>query len=298
MRVLVTGAGGFLGRRTIHRLCVEGHDVFAVYRPGSSPPPVRHQLAVDLASGNLTGLPDRMDAIIHLAQSIRYREFPAAAVDMLRVNVDSSLLLLDYARQAGAEIFILASSGSVCEPYDHGMGEDVVLRPSSLYGASKAAAEMFLAAYAPSLRTLALRLWVPYGPGQRDRLIPNLIESIRAGRAVTINGERGLVCTPTHVDDIAACIADGLTRPWSGVLNVAGPETIDLMALCEMIGIRLGRVPEFLHNRAGPAPILVPDRGLIGRLWSDHVFVPLQRGIDMMASFENPELPAPSMCRH
>ena len=70
-----------------------------------------------------THLPSHIDGVLHLAQSHAYRDFPAGAVDMFRVNVASTASLLEYARRAGASRFYLASTGSVYEPYTRGMAE-------------------------------------------------------------------------------------------------------------------------------------------------------------------------------
>uniref|UniRef100_UPI0037480321 NAD-dependent epimerase/dehydratase family protein n=1 Tax=Escherichia coli TaxID=562 RepID=UPI0037480321 len=71
-------------------------------------------LDVNLSEGLDTAkLPRRMDAILHLAQSDRYREFPAGAPDVFRFNVDVPAQLMLWAKTAGVSRAVFASTGTV-----------------------------------------------------------------------------------------------------------------------------------------------------------------------------------------
>src|SRR5688572_5526353 len=140
MRVLVTGASGFIGRRVCARLS-SGHEVFAVVR-GSDAPVGCVGVSSNLATAFSTRTwPDRVDAVVHLAQSSRHREFPEGAADMTAINVAATASLVEYARVAGAATFILASTGNVYTPGSATASEDDAIAPRTFYAASKAAAE-------------------------------------------------------------------------------------------------------------------------------------------------------------
>ena len=124
--VLVTGGTGLLGSRVLARL-TEHHDVVAVARcPPQASRGVRW-VTHDLSRPTLPpDLPHHVDAVVHLAQSREFREFPSRAGDIYAINVASTALLLAWALEAGARRFILASTGGV---YGTGSGAHVEDEP-------------------------------------------------------------------------------------------------------------------------------------------------------------------------
>src|ERR1700736_2966542 len=110
MKVLVTGGGSFLATALLPRL-VEDHEVLAVHSPGSVPSSIGgvDWLELDLAAPLPQTLPASIDAVVHLAQSRRYREFPEGAVDMYEINTAATVRLLDYTLRAGGQRFTYAS---------------------------------------------------------------------------------------------------------------------------------------------------------------------------------------------
>src|SRR2546421_12675284 len=118
MRVLVTGASGFIGSRFVHRLTEEGHDVFCVRRDGAGRSTSGTDVFWVLEDPVIPrDLPDRIDAVAHLAQARHYRNFPDEAPEMLRVNVNATAALLEHGRQGRASELCLLSGGPVCQPY-------------------------------------------------------------------------------------------------------------------------------------------------------------------------------------
>jgi UDP-glucose 4-epimerase len=247
VRVLVTGATGFVGGSIIRALVRKGHDAIAAVR--------RHDVGVrdcesvvwDIGQARRPSpLPPKIDAIVHAAQSRNYRAFPADADEMLRVNVAGACALLDYAVDAGVSRFCLLSSGTVYEPYGGGLHEEAALSPTSFLGATKLAAEVLARPYASDVALSILRLFFPYGPGQRDRLIPDIVDRVRSGRAVQLSADGdGLRIVPTYVEDIAEVTVAAVVEGWSGTMNVAAPWATTLRELAELIGTNVGRRPIF-----------------------------------------------------
>ena len=263
MTVLLTGATGFIGRHVLELL--DDQKVVAIAR--REPPAVLAGHATwvrqDLAAGlDRAALPERVDVVVHLAQSERYREFPGGAADVVAVNVAAAAALADYAQAAGARRFVLCSSGGVYGVRRGPAHEDDPPAPASFYQASKHAAEVLLAPYAQLLRTVVLRPFFVYGAGQRGMLVAGLAKRVLAGETVTIDGEPGLRINPIHVSDAARAIvaAIGADAP-AGVVNVAGAETVTLTQIVTELGAAAGVEPQIAYAGEGPPAQLLGDNG-------------------------------------
>jgi UDP-glucose 4-epimerase len=282
-RIVITGASGFIGRHVCARMA-DGNEVFAVVR-GSAVPAGCIPVRADLAAGFSTdGWPDRVDAVVHLAQSARHREFPGGAADMTAINVTATASLVDYAHRAGASSFIFASTGNVYTPGPQPVAEDDPIAPANFYAASKAAAECLLRPYRELLRVCVLRLFYPYGPGQEGRLIPSLVERVRDGRPVSLAGVHdGLVLTPTFVDDIAGVIAAAAAdRRFEGVFNVSSPETMTLRDVGAAMAKVLGREARFENTGGAEPPRLVPNLERLASVYPLAGFTPFEAGLSRM----------------
>jgi nucleoside-diphosphate-sugar epimerase len=234
MRVLVTGATGFVGRRMLETN-EGGHELVALARTRGAELPgvewVEHDLTRPLSPARL---PEHVDAVIHLAQSSRYREFPAGARDVFEVNTRSTFELLEYARRAGARSFVFASTGGVYRPRREPLLETDPVAPSSFYFGSKYAGELLVESYGEFFAAVILRPFAVYGPGQERMLVPTLVERVTSGEAVTIQGNPGLRINPIYVDDAVRVLEAALSG--AGVFNVAGDEAVTLTELVELIG--------------------------------------------------------------
>lgn len=268
-RILVTGAGGLLGS-TLVPLLGESADVIAAGR-------AMLDLSRPIAP---TALPVGTDAVVYLAQSRRFRDFPEAADDIFQVNVANAVALADQARRAGARHFVYASTGGVSAPSDAPLTEQSPLaEPMGYYPASKRAAELLLLPFAADMTVVILRFFFIYGPAQpREMLIPRLVDSVRDGRPVNLQGQDGMRLNPIHVDDAARATAAALTLSHSATINVAGPQALSLRALCETIGGGVGRPPQFAVDAVARPGHLVADTtqmdALLGapvRKFGDHV---------------------------
>lgn len=259
MTVVVTGGTGLLGYGVLERLAGTD-DVVALHRPGSEPPviPGVEWVAQDLTATLGGRLPGRVDAVLHVAQSRHHRTFPDGAVDVFDVNVGSTVRLLDYCRRAGGSAFVQASSGAVYRPGPVALSERDDPDPPSFYGHSKLAAEQAALAFGGLFAVSVLRLFFVYGARQDGgAFLPGVRARILDGVPVRLSGPDGLRCNPIHVDDAAAAVQAAWTTGFSGVVNVAGPETVSLRSIAETLGGLLDREPRFEH--AGAAGDLVAD---------------------------------------
>jgi UDP-glucose 4-epimerase len=274
MRILVTGANGHLGLRAIEKLGID-NEVYAVVRaiPGTARCNVTYH-AIDLSSDWSTKvLPDRIDAVIHLAQSRNYREFPQQAIEIFNVNLASTAKLLDYASRAGAKRFVLASTGGLHRPsasvIDESSAVDPPKGPLEYYFRSKQAAELLARTYNSSMDVIVLRPFFIYGPGQSpDKLIARLLTSIRDGQPIKLAGRDGLVINPVFVDDVVEVLLAILGAPGSRTLVVAGPDALSMRAIAEAIGSQVGNTPIFEQTEGDKSKLVANHRAvetLLGR---------------------------------
>ncbi len=260
MTILLTGGTGFLGSALLEPLSARD-DVVAVHRP-AVPPPASDRvkwIAQDLAGPLVAELPDRIDAIVHLAQSRRYREFPDTALDIFDLNVAAAVRLFDYARRAGARSFVLASSGAVYAPGPEPLRETDELAPSNLYATCKLAAEQTAVHFGDFFDVAILRYFFIYGPGQREMFIPGIINRVTNGMPVSLSSDAGIRVNPVFVDDAVVATLAALDSSGVTPYNVAGPDVISLREMASAIGEIVGAEPEFAQGT--PAPDLIADTG-------------------------------------
>lgn len=207
MRILVTGAGGFVGRHLVPVLLAAGHEVACLTRhPGDLP-----EAWNDLPSGRveptgqgIRGLcaEFRPEVVVHLAALyITEHRFEDIA-PLLEANLLLGAHLLDAMRESGCGAMVWAGTS-----WQHHQGADY--RPVNLYAASKQAFSTLAEYYldATGLRLLELHLYDSYGEDDpRPRLLKLLQASASKGEPLAMSpGEQRLHLL--HVEDLAAAFA-------------------------------------------------------------------------------------------
>jgi nucleoside-diphosphate-sugar epimerase len=243
MRVLVTGATGFVAAHLIPRLAADGHEVLALGHDAERIPDDAEPLVVDLTQPFEPGSLPAADAIVHLAQA--NVPFPDGAQELFAVNAASTLGLLEHARTSGARRFVFTSSASVYGFGDRPFVEDDEPGATDFYSLTKRTAERLVEAYREHVGTTVLRLVAPYGPGQRARLIPALVQRVRDGRPVTLDDGGRPRMSPIFVDDVVEVIVRALGSDGHQLVNVAGDELVSIGDLATLIGSAVGREPVF-----------------------------------------------------
>lgn len=265
MKVLVTGATGLLGRHLVPELSQRA-EVIAVARrePGPGESEAAQFVHQDLTEPlEERRLPDRIDAVIHLAQSERYRDFPAGAEDLFEVNVHSTFRLLDWARRAGASRFVLASTGGLYAPRSEPVDESAPLDPIAPYFRSKRIAELLLDDFAGFMHGIVLRFFFVYGPGKGTTLIPRLAQRILAGDEIMIEGDPGLRINPIFVADAARAVEAAAWLDEPATVNVAGGEIVSTGELALRLGRALGREPSLRFSGEAQSEGLIADIGVL-----------------------------------
>ena len=171
MRVLVTGASGFVGGHLVDHLTAVGDEVVESEAEITEP----EALAADFEGVS-------PDAVYHLAAQADVKASFAEPAATVRVNVEGTLNVLEAARRAGARRVLVVSSADVygrVDPSALPVGETVPMRPVTPYGASKAAAEMICvqAGLGHGLEVVRARAFNHLGPGQSDRFVASALAS-------------------------------------------------------------------------------------------------------------------------
>lgn len=256
MKLILTGATGFIGRHLVSRLSAH-HEVFALVRElrRLAPAEAISAIEIDLARPfEVKVLPPAIDVIIHLAQA--NVPFPDDANELFAVNTIATQQLLDYARRAGARQFILASTGDVYGRR-HGLTKETdPAQPSGYYAVTKHAAELLVRAYSSYLNPCIMRLYQPYGPGQSNRLIPKLAERIRQRLAVSLHKDDRPRVTPVYVSDVTRAIGCAIDSCYGGTVNIAGDGVVSMRELAAEIGRALETVPAFEETSEQSADLM------------------------------------------
>lgn len=263
-RCLITGSTGLIGRELMNLLREDWERYALVRNTSDAVSDGIHYIKCDLASDwNVKGFPESVDAVIHLAQSEHFREFPKHAESIFRVNTASTLHLLEYARQAQAKTFVLASSGGIYGHGDEGFKEDQAIAAKGdlgFYLGTKLCVEVLAENYSPFMNIIILRFFFVYGPGQRSRLlIPRLVKAVKEERPIILHGKDGLKMNPTYVSDAASAVCHSLELKESQKINIGGPEILSLRQVGQEIGNILRKDPVFEVNEHIQPQHLVGD---------------------------------------
>ncbi|MDG2989985.1 NAD(P)-dependent oxidoreductase [Candidatus Synechococcus calcipolaris G9] len=271
MNIILTGANGLLGK-VLQTSLVREHQVFALVRQSLKVPiPGIHYIITDFSQQfSYSHLPKQVDAIIHLAQSTYFREFPDKALDIFNVNIASTAYLLNYARQANIRIFIYASSGGVYGNSHQPFHENSPIVPPGKLGyylGSKLCSEVLVQSYAAFFQVIVLRFFFMYGPGQRrSMLIPRLMDSVKYHRPITLQGVNGIRINPIHVLDAAAAAIATLNSSESATFNIAGPEVLSLRQIAETMGNYLNIEPQFQTISGEPRDLIGDNTAMCEKL--------------------------------
>jgi UDP-glucuronate 4-epimerase len=304
MKILVTGAAGFIGSHLATRLLARGDTVVgldnmnAYYdvrlkesrlallraRPGFEF--VKADL-VDRAAMGAIFAGGRFDAIVNLAAQagVRYSlEDPHAYVD---ANVTGFLNVLEGARHHGTSHLVFASTSSVYGtndklPFDEGQRTDT---PISLYAATKKANEVMAHSYAHlfGIPTTGLRFFTVYGPwGRPDMALFKFTRGILAGEPIPVFNEGRMVRDFTYVDDIVEGVVRTIDRPNRyRIFNIGNNQRVELMAYIRAIEKALGMTAklELLPMQAGDVAATEADTSALAEYTGFKPDTPVEEGV-------------------
>lgn len=277
MTTVVIGSNGFMGRNLMAGLTSAGLSAVGASSSDGT--------GIEIDSGLL---PDTFavetgtDAVIYMAQSPWYRD-PKRASHVMAVNVESAVRAALAARKAGVRRFIYVSTGTVYAPSFDPLTEDSPVHGADLYSLSKIQGEQAVQKFRDDMDVHIVRPFGVYGPGQKGRLVPNLMASILEGRTITLQGRRdkpreseGLRISLCYVDDATRILIQLIQQGGPACLNLAGEEAVSIGMLATLLGELLGRPPVLAATTTFRNFDLVADISLL-RQFQPMVFTPLRQ---------------------
>lgn len=287
MKLLVFGSRGFLGKcvtRRAHLAGIDLREVSSSLGNGLDPETGLLQEGFDISSDTT--------AVVYLSQSPHSSEGAEGVAHALAVNTFAPLQVAAIAAKAGTARFIYISTGTVYAPSFAPLVESSPLRRDSLYALSKVHAEEALSLLRHRLSLTVVRPFALYGPGQTNRLVPKLAESIRQGRTVTLQPKAsgqsdaedgGLRISLCHVEDAADAILSLAANDAPTCVNLASPEALSIKEIAQHLGERMGKTPKFHVDAQSRAHDLVADTCLLSKCCSVD-FRPFSEGVKSLFS--------------
>ncbi len=296
MRVLVTGAAGFIGSHVCDRLSAD-HDVVGIDDLSTGDRANLGGTDIEFVEGSildrdaLDAVSSGAEAIVHLAAipSVpRSIAAPEASHDAIATG---TMRVLESARRLDDALVVLASSSSV-----YGANprlpkvETMTPMPMSPYAAAKLAAEQYAMAWQRSygLRTLAFRFFNVYGPRQAPghayaAVIPAFAAAALAGEPLPIHGDGRQSRDFTYVGTVVDVIADAIERGVShdNPVNLAFGSRHTLLDIVGKLEQLVGHDLERVHapNRPGDVPHSQADETLVRSLFPDVEVTSLDDGL-------------------
>jgi nucleoside-diphosphate-sugar epimerase len=262
MKVLVTGAAGFIGSHLTEACLARGWEVVAIdslttyYSPTAkvrNAEGFRHHprctfIEHDILDTDLVSVLDGVSVVFHLAAQAGVRASWGESFDVYtQLNVTVLQRLLEAARAAQLDRFVFASSSSVygdAEAFP--TSEEQILRPVSPYGATKALGEHLIYLYFRNygLPTVSLRYFSVYGPRQRpDMAFHRVIEAGLSGTEFSLFGDGAQTRDFTFVQDIVEGTLLAAERGAPGAIyNLGGGGNISMLDALAVVGDELGEV--------------------------------------------------------
>ncbi|MHB8576019.1 MAG: UDP-glucuronic acid decarboxylase family protein [Dehalococcoidia bacterium] len=304
MRILITGAAGFLGSNLTQRLLHDGHSVLALDNFITGRRVNLEQFAgnprIQIVEHDIIEPfnPDGpFDWVMHFASPAsppKYLEWP---IETLRVNAEGTRNLLELARDRGARFFLASTSEVYGDPGVHPQPEEYwgnvnPIGPRSVYDEGKRYAEALTMAYhrAHGVDTRIVRIFNTYGPRMDPgdgRVVSNFITQALRGEPLTVYGDGTQTRSFQYVDDLVEGIVRLMGVTHHEPVNLGNPAEYTMLELARVIREVCGGGSEFVFE---PLPEddpkqRRPDGAKAAALLGWKPMVPLREGVTRTASY-------------
>jgi UDP-glucose 4-epimerase len=239
--VLVTGATGFLGKNLIIQLLEMGTEIYVLARDCAKLPKGLNCIQADLSTVDISKIFDhfnKLDVVFHLAAAGVKGQDDNTIFD---VNTTKSLQLLTKASECGVKTFIAAGTYFEFGDQQSPITESAVIRPKSVYAASKAAFSLLATEVTKNLQlsSIILRIFQMYGPHEdHQRLIPTIIQKLLCNENVPLTAGDQLRDF-VYVDDVVdAFLIAGVHKMAPGTslkLNIGSGTSLSVRQVAQHI---------------------------------------------------------------
>ena len=266
MRILITGAAGFLGSHLCDRLLAEGHEVVGMDNFLTGDPQNLAHLAgherFSFIRHDVTEfifVPGKVDAVLHFASPASPNRkspygYPNLPIQTLKVGAMGTHHALGVAKAHGARFLMASTSEVYGDPEVHPQPESYwgkvnPIGERSVYDEAKRYAEAMTMAYHRfhGVDTRIVRIFNTYGPRMRlddGRVIPNFIKQALRGEPLTVYGDGSQTRSFCYVDDLVDGIYRLLLSDEHEPVNIGNPAEFTILELAETVNRILG-------NKAG-----------------------------------------------
>lgn len=281
MKVLCTGAAGFLGQAVCVALKEAGHEAIGLdITKQTHTPRIEADITKPL-SKDLFGVVG-LDAVVHMAAIAAPRTCDADPTLAYDVNVNGTHQVLKLAVESGAKKFVFMSSAHVygISPRYLPTDEQHPLHPQETYTTTKILGEKLCELYHENygLSYTTLRLFNAYGPGQLPGyFIPDMILKAKAG-GITLNGGE-TAKDFVYVDDVASAVLAAIETPYVGPVNIGSGLQMSLSAVAQMISSHYRDAEHCIRN-VGKGTQMQADWSRAKRILGWHPNVDLMSGLD------------------
>ncbi|WP_018131688.1 NAD-dependent epimerase/dehydratase family protein [Effusibacillus pohliae] len=301
MKIIVTGAAGFIGSHLTERLLAEGHRVIGIdmfHQPqwnrfkrfnlaGALQHPNFTLIEGDLLQLDLAKIvADDTDVVFHQAAIAGVRNSWGANFQAyVELNILATQRLLEACKDRGIKKFVYASSSSVYGGTNGPTPEDTPPQPISPYGVSKLAGEHLVRMYhlEYGLPTTSLRYFTVYGPRQRpDMAFHKFLKAVLQGQPIPVYGNGQQTRDFTYVTDVVEANVQAMNWQEHGnVFNIGGAERASVLEVLDVIREVTGRQVEieWLPRQSGDPLCTWADISLVSRKLGYHPQVTLRQGL-------------------
>lgn len=267
MRVLLTGASGFLGRYVLDSLHRQGIETIMLGRQRTPDSAFADFIETDLlAAPDFAALVKKSEAthLLHLAWYAEHGKYWTAPLNLRWV--EATTRLIEAFCEAGGQKAVVAGT---CAEYDWSHGycreDSTPLNPATLYGTAKDAARRLAMAVCAQHQVPCAwgRVFLPFGAGEANRrLIPSLIEVFRGKRPpfrINATAYRDFL----HASDVAEGFVTLLRSGKSGAYNISSGQPVQLADIVRELAQLLDADPQTILDmaaeRPGEPPLLVGE---------------------------------------
>ena len=300
MRIVITGAAGFLGSHLVDHYVRRGDEVVGVdnFVTGGQQNiehlqdvPAFTLLEHDVST--YMSVEGPVDAVMHFASPASPIDYAKLPIQTLKVGSLGTHNALGLAKAKGAR-FLLASTSEVYgDPQEHPQTEEYwghvnPIGPRGVYDEAKRFAEAITMAYhrEHGLETHIVRIFNTYGPRMRlrdGRALPAFISQALRGEDMTVFGDGKQTRSFCYVDDLVAGIAALLETDYRGPVNVGNPDEVSILdfakEIIEITGSKSGIVFEPLP--VDDPQVRRPDIALAGKLLGWEPKVSRREGLEL-----------------